>query len=340
MDTHVNTPRNCYLIQSSLTRDRGTPDPETPTRAHAEGERMSKLSLDPIRSRGRAKGSAALRDRIIQVTEESKPLSVRNLFYQLTNPRFVHVTKTELSYKRIVRLKKGLCEDGVLPWSAFTDATRYVIGHGSGYSGLNDDTFKDKVRELYRRDVWQNSGVVIQIWVEARSLAPTLSPIASEWGVDIYPAGGQPSDSFVYQSAAGIVNLNNGGRAVVLYVGDHDNSGRDIANSIETKLQARMVDYCKEKDWPVSFIPELLFRQLAVTESQIVNFDLPIKPARPSKSRHGILETVEAEAMHPDTLRAIFRQELEELMPSKELRILRLVEASERNDLTERLSRW
>ena len=302
---------------------------------------MSKFELARKKSRGPSKASAALRQRIIQVVEESAPLSVRHLFYRCLDQRFAHVSKSERGYARVVYLKRSLCLDGALSWSQFTDATRYVIGHGSGYSGLNDDTFKDKVRELYRRDVWQNTGLQVQIWVEARSLAPSLSTITDECSVDVYAAGGQPSDSFVYQAAATIVNGNTGGRAVVLYAGDLDPAGLDISRNIEIKLREMMVAYCKERDWPPQkFVPELEFQQVALTQEQVRVFDLPSRPVKPGQSRHNIVAAVECESLPPSVLRNEFRRELEALMPSTTLEMLRVIEAAEQDDLATRLSRW
>ena len=59
---------------------------------------------------------------------------------------------------------------------------------------------------LYRRNVWTTTGIYPQLWVESRSLYPTLAGTAREWVVSLYPSGGMSSDSFVYGAAVEAVH--------------------------------------------------------------------------------------------------------------------------------------
>ena len=63
----------------------------------------------------------ALKGRMVRIAKATHPLSVRNLFYQLTGDdgSGVTVDKTEAAYKRIVRLKGQLCHARSIPWNSF-----------------------------------------------------------------------------------------------------------------------------------------------------------------------------------------------------------------------------
>ena len=80
-----------------------------------------------------------LKDRMIRIAFAFNPLSVRNLFYQLTGDDGggVIVEKTERAYKKVVRLKKWLCTARAIPWNFFADSSR-VAYYNDGYEGLGD----------------------------------------------------------------------------------------------------------------------------------------------------------------------------------------------------------
>ena len=277
-----------------------------------------------------------LRDRIVRIAFDTNPLSVRNLFYQLTadDGSGVTVVKTEAAYRKVMRLKGQLCRDRSIPWNYFADSSR-VSYDNDGFEGLDDTAFVDRVANLYRRNYWSTTGIYPQLWVESRSLYPTLAGTARELGVSLYPSGGMASDTFVYQAA--VEAIHTGREAmVVVYVGDYDPSGLQIADSLETKL-GQHLDYAAE-DYGMD-APELTFQRVAVTEQQIIDHALPTKPvkATQSRKRYDIAETVEAEAMRPDTLRRIVADAFEPMIDRQALERMRVVEASERHGLRQRM---
>ena len=172
----------------------------------------------------------------------------------------------------------------------------------TGFGGLGDPAFVDRVANLYRRNVWDTTaGIYPQLWVESRSLTPTLAGTARELGVSLYPSGGMSSDTFVYGAAVEAVHTGREHMAVV-YVGDFDPSGLQIAETLETKLGEHL-DYAAE--YYNMDVPILTFQRVAITEQQIIDHGLPTKPvkATQSRKRYDIDQTVEAEAMPPAALR-------------------------------------
>ena len=187
---------------------------------------------------------------------------------------------------------------------------------------------------MYRRNYWSTTGIYPQLWVEARSLSPTLAGTARALGVSLYPSGGMSSDTFAHEAAVEAIHTGHE-RMVVVYVGDYDPAGLQIADTLETKLIEHL-DYAAEDDDLDA--PELTFERVAVTEQQIIDHGLPTKPVKKTQSRkkYDIERTVEAEAMRPDTLRRIVTDAFEPMIDRQALEQMRAVEASERNDLGQR----
>ena len=278
-----------------------------------------------------------LRERIVRIAFASHPLSVRNLFYQLLSDdgSGATVDKSEAAYQKVGRLKTLLCRDRSIPWHYFSDSSR-VSYDNDGFEGLGDITFLDRVANLYRRDYWDATGIYPQLWVESRSLSPTLAGTARDLGISLYPSGGMSSDTFVYGAAVEAVYTGRE-RMAVVYVGDYDPAGLQIAETLETKLIEHL-DYAAE--YYKTDAPTLTFERVAITPQQIADHGLPTKPVKSTQSRkrYDIDQTVEAEAMAPATLREIVAAAFEPLVDQRQMMMLRQVEAAERHDLRERLA--
>ena len=192
--------------------------------ASQNGKRSTKAEMD------------RLRERIVRIARATHPLSVRNLFYQLLSDdgSGATVKKSEAAYQKVCRLKTLLCRDRVIPWNYFADSSR-VSYDNDGFDGLGDITFVDRCASLYRRDVWETTGIYPQLWVESRSLYPTLAGTARELGISLYPSGGMSTDTFVHEAAVDAINTERE-RMAVVYVGDYDPAGLQIADTLETKL--------------------------------------------------------------------------------------------------------
>ena len=121
-----------------------------------------------------------------------------------------------------------------------------------------------------------------------------------------------------------------------MYVGDYDPSGLQIADSLETKLGEHL-GYAAE-DYGMD-APELTFQRVAITEQQMIDHALPTKPVKATQSRkkYDIPETVEAEAMRPDTLRQIVADAFEPMIDRQALERLRTIEGAERHGLKQRM---
>ena len=278
-----------------------------------------------------------LKERMERIAFAFNPLSVRNLFYQLTadDGTGVFIDKTEPDYDRVIRLKKQLCQARIIPWGFFADSSRVAYAN-DGYEGLDDPDFINRMQSEYRRNYWSTTDIYPQLWVESRSLTPTLAGTARQLGVSLYPSGGMPSDTFVNEAAVDAI-LTGREEVLVVFVGDYDPSGFQIAESVEAMLTEHL-GYAAE-DYKVE-APELTFERVAITEQQVIDYALPTKPVKATQSRkkYDISQTVEAEAMRPDVLREIVADAFEPMMDREALEQMRIIEAAEKHALGQRRS--
>lgn len=261
-----------------------------------------------------------LEEQIYTALRNDRPASVRNVFYQMTNPRLPEpVEKSERGYcqvqDRIVKMRRA----GVIPYHWVTDATR------RGYHTAIYRNAAEALRNwqgMYRGDVWAGAGCYVEVWVESRSVAGMIEQTCADLAVSLYPAGGFTSLTLAYQAAEVINDITGRGEipANVLYIGDYDPAGVLIDRKVEDELRVHL-------DPAV----DLSFYRIAVTPEQILEMDLPTKPRKETERRAAHIErTVEAEAMPAGTMRDLLRGWVEEFLPAGALEAAKAAEENER----------
>ena len=265
-----------------------------------------------------------LEAQILDVLTADHPQSVRHVFYRLTDPRLPEpVEKSDQGYQQLQKRMVAMRRAGRLPYHWITDATR---------RGFHVSTFKHggelitQFAALYRADLWRFTGTYVEVWCESRSIAGVIEDDCDELAVSLYPCGGFPSLSLVFEAAQEINRTLADSpirRAVVLYVGDFDPAGLTIDRTTERELREHLSEGI-----------ELEFRRIAINADQIATYGLPTKPRKATdRRRPDIQETVEAEAMPAGELRRILRARIEAYLPEGALAATKAAEESERAGL-------
>lgn len=285
------------------------------------------MTLSPMPHKRRRRTRAEINrisDAMAKLAREHGPLTVRQLFYLLVSGGLIE--KTEAEYKStVVRLTLDMRREGVIPWASVVDRTRWF------YRPTTFDSLGAALEEtarVYRRSLWTNADVQIQVWCESLSVAGIIERETTRWDVPLYPGKGYSSHDFLRSAARDIAST---GRDTVVYLlGDYDSSGRDIIRFVCRALR----EYADEVDPDVS----IEFETIAVTEEQISDWKLSSHPAKSSDSRqarYGITRAVELEAIPPDRLRELVRAKVASHLDPDALERLRVVEAAERATLIE-----
>jgi len=229
------------------------------------------------------------------------------------------VEKTEAGYGRAQRQLLEMRRAGRIPYSWIADNTRWMRKPNS-YSGVEDAL--RQTANGYRRAVWDGLDDYVEVWIEKDALAGVLHSVTAQYDVPLMVARGYSSESFAYEAAQTIKGTGKAG--TVYYLGDHDPSGWQMARNLEGKLRG--------------FGADITFERLAVNPEQITAWNLPTRKTKKTDTRcKAFFDTfgknapsVDLDAIHPDTLRALVRQAIEQHLPKYHLIGIEAVEESER----------
>lgn len=282
-------------------------------------------SLTTKKSRNRRTGEQyeQLDRAIIDVCRAERPITVRGVFYRVLTTGVIE--KSEQEYGVVQRRVLQLRRNGRLPWQWITDGTRFRIKPDTW--GSVDQMLADTASS-YRRALWHDQDVYIEVWSEKDAISSVVSPITAEYDVPLMVARGYSSETFLRTSADEIQMV---GKPTVIYqLGDHDPSGADAWRVIQEKL--------------TEYAPgcELTFERLAVTPDQIIALELPTRPTKKSDSRSKNFsgESVEVDAIPSSILRDLVRGAIEQHIDQHRLEITRIVEEQERTSLETMAAGW
>lgn len=277
---------------------------------------MTITGTSTTKSRGRPVGAEtiSLMEGISAILEEQNPMTVRGCFYQASTRSLVD--KSEAGYRKVQRALVRLRESGRIPWGWIADGTRWRRG---------PDTYSSPEEALtswsshYRRDMWASAGEIVEVWLEKEALAGVIYPVIDEYAVDLMVTRGYPSLSFLHGAAEHAIARAR--PLTIYYLGDRDPSGRDIPRMIGDRLEEFGADF------------QLI--QLAVTDEQVVELDLPSRPTKKSDTRSKGFDgrSVELDAIPAPELRFVVEEAIRGHVDDRELEVLRTVEAEERDGL-------
>jgi hypothetical protein len=264
-----------------------------------------------------------LHDALETILRENQPQTVRQVFYRATTRQVVE--KSEGGYKTVQRALLAMRRSNRIPYEWISDNTRWIRkgrSHSSWQAAL------EETARTYRRDIWLNQGVHVEIWCEKDALAGVLAEETHAWDVPLMVCRGFNSDSYLFEVAQYIIDAQ---RPTYLYhFGDHDPSGVAIDRQINQKLR--------------EYAPgcEIHFQRVAVTLDQIAAWNLPQRPVKKGDTRAKSWQggCVEVDAIDPPELRRLVRECIEQHIDPYALRQCRQVEAAERSTLQCIVQHW
>jgi hypothetical protein len=283
---------------------------------HRGGQAVAKIGYEAgrIKRQRRTNDQIAMLDAALAaILEEIRPATVRQLFYQAVTRGLIE--KTEPAYDTIGRRLVAMRRGGIVPFHWITDYSRWMRKPDS-YTGIG--AMLADTAQVYRRDIWRSQEAYCEIWLEKECLSGVLYDVTEEFDVPLMCCKGYPSLSFLHGAAQTIAKKKK--PIYLYYAGDHDPSGVNISVKVEQAIR----EFAPDAD--------LHFERVAVTPAQINEFDLPTRPTKKSDSRSKSFEgeSVEVDALPPDTLRQIIRDCIERHIEPTTLATVRKAEQSER----------
>ena len=264
---------------------------------------------------------------LIDYAECHGPITVRGLYYQAEVAGIPGIDKTESGYNKVQAQVLALRRAGRLSYYNIADATRYMR-RPMTFNGW-EDALQETARH-YRKSLWAESEVEVEVWIEKSALAGVVYPVTSEYDVPLMPTGGFSSETFAFEA---VQRLRGSGKGLVVYsLYDFARSGQDAAKSLREKLWR----FGDEYDVLVEF------NELGLSAEQVSDMALPTRPAkRKTKADQRWPHTFAAEldAIPPDRLRDMVRDAIEQHLPLYELEHLKRIEVEERDTLMKFIGR-
>jgi hypothetical protein len=283
---------------------------------------MSPYEASPIKRHRSTKAEVeARRAALDDIVSKMEPMTVRQVFYQATVRGLVE--KSEAGYAKVQTDLVHMRRYGDLPYSWLADNTRWQR------KPKTFDNIKDALEETartYRRSLWAEADVYVEIWLEKDALSGVVFPVTSRYDVPLMVARGYASLSFLHSAAEYISQLKV--PAYIYHLGDFDPSGVNAGEKIEETLRELAPD------------AQIHFQRIAVNEYQIRSMNLPTRPTKKSDTRSKKFGdiSVELDAIEPGMLRHLVRHAIERHLPRRQLEVLEVAEASERELLKSMVS--
>ena len=257
-------------------------------------------------------------DAMYVVLEEHHPMTVRQVYYQLVSKQIIK--NEQRQYSRVSRYLVEARKDGIIPWEWVEDRMRRPRTV-SMWASLS--RFAETVLRSYRRNVWTSQPEYIECWLEKDALSGIFEEILWPYGVTLNVGRGYDGWSSIRNAAERYVGRD----VIVLYFGDFDPSGEDIARSLQERL-----DYFE-------CAPHVI--TCALLEEDVAEYNLPFDFTKGTDSRQAAFVekygdvAVELDALPINVLSDRIRDEVEARMDLDMLETVKYTEQQDRSQLTE-----
>lgn len=192
------------------------------------------------------------------------------------------------SYKNLGNLINDARLAGLVDWHAIEDRTRNLRRRPHWEE---PQEIIDAIAHQYHIDYWEGQENYVEVWVEKDALIGIVEQISDKLDVACFSCRGYTSQSELWGAAMRLKRRCDAGRhAVLLHLGDHDPSGKDMSRDIVARLELFGAD-------------DVEFRRLALNLDQIEEFGPPPNPTKLSDSRaQGYIEQFGYECWELDAL--------------------------------------
>lgn len=189
---------------------------------------------------------------IASFVDMGTPPTVRAIHYALVSRNIIPNTLS--GYQGVIKNVVKARKDGRIPWDWIADEGRKTRGsdnplwEADGYVEGYVDHFMRKLGE-FKMPMWLNQPYYVEVWIEKNTMANIFLQWLSEYNVVIVPCKGYPSWTFLKDAAGRFTeqlydetenpliaayqgvstgHVRNDRKAIILYFGDFDPSGKDI----------------------------------------------------------------------------------------------------------------
>ena len=247
-------------------------------------------------------------------------LTLRQVYYQLVARGYI--PNNERSYKNIGNLINDARLAGLIDWFSISDRTRN-LRRNSHWESPQD--IMDSVVSSYAIDTRSTQPIYTEVWVEKDALIGIVQSISQTLDVPCFSCRGYVSASEMWSAARRFIREDNRERRVILHLGDHDPSGKDMTRDIMDRL--------------AMFGADVDVKRIALNFDQIEEYSPPPNPTKLTDSRASSYidsygyECWELDALEPKVLTNLIKSEVASLTDNRELLAMQQLQHSQTQDL-------
>lgn len=266
---------------------------------------------------------------IEEYRQQGFELTLRQLYYQFVSRDFIANNQRE--YKNLGDIINDARLAGLVDWNAIVDRTRNL------QSLPNWETPADIIKACanqYRIDKWSKQQYRPEVWIEKDALVGVIENVCNELDIDYFSCRGYTSQSEMWSAAMRLREyMRNGQTPLILHLGDHDPSGKDMTRDITDRL----AEFAGR---------EIEVKRLALNMPQIEEYNPPPNPAKITDSRAKMYieefgqESWELDALEPVVIARLIRDAVTEVRGESVWDMAVAEETKQKAQLTKVSAKW
>lgn len=256
-------------------------------------------------------------------------LTLRQVYYQMVARDII--PNNQRSYKNLGNLINDARLAGLIDWNAIEDRTRNLRGNSHWKT---PGEIVSSAAYSYHLDHWEGQENYVEVWVEKDALIGIVGQICETLDVNHFSCRGYVSQSEMWSAAGRLKRrCESGQNIVLLHLGDHDPSGKDMSRDIVDRLSLFGVE-------------SVDFRRLALNMDQIEKYSPPPNPAKLTDSRAtGYIreygrESWELDALEPQVISDLIKKHVSHFREAGPYNEVIARERSEKSLLEELSQHW
>ncbi len=256
-------------------------------------------------------------------------LTLRQLYYQFVARGLIANKDSE--YKRLGGIVADARLAGLIDWTAITDRTRYL--RSNSHWADPADIIHSAARS-YARDKWASQDYRVEVWIEKDALVGVIAGVCERLDVPYFSCRGYTSASEMWAASRRLLrHIEACQEPVILHLGDHDPSGKDMSRDIVDRLEL----FTGNNVW---------FKRLALNMDQVKKYNPPPNPAKITDSRASAYiaefghESWELDALDPAVLSSLIEDAILSFRNDTRWEREERLERTERAGLEKAASKW
>jgi hypothetical protein len=197
------------------------------------------------------------------------------------------------------------------------------------------DAIRD-ARDKFALDLWKNQPAYVEVWVEKDALLGVMQVACRQWRVPYFASKGYNSQSEMHEASQRFLHWLRAGKssAHVIYLGDHDPSGKDISDhDMPTRLRTFGCDFVR-------------VHRVALNVNQVKKYKLPPNFAKATDTRFADYQKQfgtdcwELDALKPQVVVDLVEKKIEKLVDLKQWRVDLKLEATQMEQMAALTHNW